>query len=186
MSLACISGAGLVAIYAAVNLYSLDHRFLEQLVAASRSVEPAAPAEPAAAARNAAAATTAAFPLVLLALGLRSRRRLLLDAGLASAGLSLLTLRQYVHLGPTWLVLCGSGVALTLFASFVERFLSRSPGRERAGLTAEPELPSGKAPRGAEIAGVLWNLAPSAGPAKPQEPLGGGGSFGGGGATGGF
>jgi hypothetical protein len=183
MSLACVSGAGLAAIYAVVNRYSLDHRLIEQLASAGQRVEPAAPS---ASAQIGATIATAAFPLILLALGLRTRRRLLLDAGLLSGALSFLTLRQYVHLGPTWLVLCESGVVLTIAALATERILRRSPKRERAGVTADPELSLGGAPRGVEIAAVLWNLAPSAPAPKPGSPVGGGGSFGGGGATGGF
>jgi len=167
------------ALYAAVNRWSLDERFVESLRDGAR------PGPPSPGAQVLAAAGTVLVPAALVAAGLRRRRVLLLDAGVVAAALSLVTLRHYVHLAPLWLLLALSGAALLLGAIGLNRFLRRGPEGERAGFTASP-LGASKG-GGLQTAAVVAAFAPSAGPAsRPDDFTPGGGGYGGGGATGAF
>jgi hypothetical protein len=173
---------GIAAAYAAVNVYSLDARLVE-------NVRPLAALYPAAGdgARTPraifllSALGTAVFPLLVLWWGLRSRRTAVLDAGIVLAALSLVTARHYVHVAPLWAVLAVSGAALVAAAAAAERALRRAPGGEIAGLTADPLFSDEGRLRALEVAPVVAGLAPSA-PASADRPLGGG-TFGGGGAS---
>jgi len=175
---ALVVAAALSAAYAAVNLYSLDHGFLEAL-------RPGGAAHPAwsPAARALSAIATGLLPPAVLAAGWRGKRRLLLDIGLAFAALSFVTLRAYVHVGPLWLVLSASGTALILAAAFFERFLAR----ERSGWTAENLSGEDAAGAGATMLAAATALSPDARrvPAT-AEFKSGGGTYGGGGASGEF
>jgi hypothetical protein len=170
-----------VALYAAVNRFSVDRRLIETL----RRLDGSA-AEPAAAARTAAAVATALLPIAFLAWGIRSRRRLVLDLGLVFSALSLATLREYVHLGPLWAILCAAGATLLLATLALNRRLRRAPDGEWAGFTERP-LYSGAGTLSA--AAVVAGFAPDARLAPAPETTNftpGGGSSGGGGATGSF
>jgi hypothetical protein len=116
----------------------------------------------------------------------RSRRTFVLDTGIVVAALSLITLRHYVHIAATWLVLTLAGTALVLLALALNRWLSRGPEEERDGFTAEPLFADEARLRALELVPVVAAHAPEARP--PVEPgfQGGGGSFGGGGAGGSF
>jgi hypothetical protein len=171
-------GVSLIGLYVALHLGSWDHRFVESL----REVRVEERALP----RVLAVLGTGLIPLGLLALGLRTRRTLLLNLGLALGIASLVTLRLYVHAAPPWVVLivgggCAVGVALGL-----RRFLDSGPGKERGGLTAEPlfEDPSKRAALEVVAAVAAWG--PKGRPAPAEEFRGGGGRSGGGGATGGY
>ena len=172
--------AALGAGYAAINLYSLDHRVIEELRAAPAATIPVPPSV-----RALLAAATALYPLAVLAFGVRTRRRLLIDLGAAFGALSLVTLRAYVHLGPLWLVLTEAGVALVLLALGGERFLARGPNRERFGFTAEPLFEDERRMQLLSAAAVAATVSPDARMSEPgKEFSGGGGAFGGGGASG--
>jgi len=173
-----VLGAALAAIYAAVNLYSLDHRFLEALRPGAAPVPVSWPF-----ARTLSAAATALFPAAVLAAGCLGKRRLLVDAGLAFSALSLVTLRAYVSIGPLWLVLAASGAALILAAAFFERFLAR----ERSGWTAEDLSDEDKAGAVATTIAAATVLSPDARPSPGTAGFTpGGGRYGGGGASGEF
>jgi len=173
-----VLGAALAAIYAAVNLYSLDHRYLEAL---RPGAAPAPVAWPLA--RWLSAAATALFPAALLAAGWLRKGRLLVDAGLVFAALSFVTLRAYVRIGPLWLVLAGSGAALILAASFLERFLAR----ERSGWTAQDLASEDAAGAFATTIAAATVLSPDARPSPEGAGFTpGGGRYGGGGASGEF
>lgn len=178
-SAAVLSVCGIAAVYAAVNLWSLDHRMVEDLGSRAGSLPDGWPGD---GARAAAIAATALVPLAVLVRALVRRRTLLLDAGLVCAALSLVTLRAYLHIADLWLVLSAAGALLAGSALAVNRWLRRGPGGERHGFTADPL--DGDAERFAalEIVPVLAAHAPAAKP--PEEPgfSGGGGTFGGGGA----
>lgn len=180
-SAAVVAACGIAAVYAAVNLWSLDHSAVEALCGPVRR-----PAAPSAVEREAAIAGTALVPALVLVAGVRARRRIFLDLGLVLAALSLVTLRFYVHVAALWVVLSAAGTALVLAALAVNRWLSRGPAKERGGFTAEPLFEDVESFRAAELAPVLAGHAPGARP--PGEPgfRGGGGSFGGGGAGGSF
>jgi hypothetical protein len=176
-----IEAAALAAVYAAVNLWSLDRGAIEYL---RPGASPAAPHFPEI--RFAAAAATAVVPAAVLAAGLVLRRRLAIDAGLAMSALSLVTLRVYVRLGPLWLVLAEAGAAAMATAFLAERWLDSGAARERAGLTADPFFEDAATVRAASAAAAVLALSPSASAPAPSELRPGGGSYGGGGATGDF
>ena len=132
---ACLA-AGAVAIYAAVNLFSLDRGLVEEPARplGTRALAPGGRAA-------ASAIATALVPVVFLVWGLKSRRRTLLRLGALFAALSLVTLRYYVHLAPLWAISAASGVGLLLVALALNRRLRSSPGGEWGGFTASPSLP---------------------------------------------
>jgi uncharacterized membrane protein YgcG len=180
---AAVLAVSLTAVYAAVNLYALDHRLVENVSAAGRS----APHSPAASVRVLAAIATAVFPLFVLGWAIRSRRTLLLDAGIVSAALSIATLRFYVHIAPLWAVLSVAGCGLIFVALGVHRWLARSPGRQRGGFTADALFEDKERQQTLGALGAL-SLSPEARSASPEQGrfTGGGGSFGGGGTSGTF
>ena len=172
---------GLLGVYAAVNLYSLDHRLVESLRGTGLDLPGPRFQE-----RIWAIVGTAVLPVAVLWWGARSRRTFVLDAGIVIAALSLITLRHYVHIAATWLVLSLAGTALVLLALALNRWLSKGPEKERDGFTAEPLFADEARLRALELAPVVAAHAP--GPRPPVEPgyQGGGGSFGGGGAGGSY
>ena len=171
--------AGIVAAYAAVNVYSLEAHLLEDLgrLAARRIV----------ASRGLiilAALATAVVPLAVLTWGARSRRTFLLDTGIVLLALSLVTLRHYVHLAPLWATLILSGAALVILALTVERALRRAPGGDIAGFTADPLFSDERRQHALQVVPVVAAFTAAApGPAAQEKDFtGGGGKFGGGGA----
>ena len=175
---AVLVAVGLVGVYAAVNLYGLDHRLVEGLGSARRDSPGPRFGE-----RIESIVLTALVPVAIVFWGIRSRRVFALDIGLVLTALSLLTLRFYVHLAATWLLLILAGAGLLLLALGCHRWLARSSGKERSGFTAEPLFADERRLRAFELVPVVAAHAPGA-PA-PAEPgyQGGGGSFGGGGAS---
>lgn len=174
---AVLVAVGLGAIYVAANLYALDAGLLEHFA----RLAPAR-AEPSRGSRLAAAVGTALIPLAVLAAGVLARRTLLLDVGVVLLALSAATLRHYVALAPPWVMLTAGGALLAGAALLLERALTRGPGRERAGFTAEPLFADERRQRALEVAGAAATFAPRTG--APPDPgfAGGGGRFGGGGA----
>jgi len=169
------------ALYAAVNRFSLDERLIELAGRGSAAAGKSSPA-----AQAAAAVATALLPIVFLAWGIRSRRRLVLDLGIAFAALSLVTLRYYVHLAPLWVILTAAGALLLLTALSLNRRLRRSADGEWAGFTARPLYTGlGALPAVAAVAGFTPDarLAPAS---DSANFTGGGGVSGGGGAAGSF
>jgi hypothetical protein len=171
--------AGVVAAYAAVNVYSLEAHLLEDLgrIAARRVV----------ASRGLivlAALATAAVPPAVLAWGARSRRTFLLDTGIVLVALSLVTLRHYVHIAPLWAMLILSGAALVVLALAVERALRRAPGGDIAGFTADPLFSDERRQNALQIVPVVAAFTSAAPRTAAEEKgfAGGGGKFGGGGA----
>ncbi len=172
---------GLMGVYGAVNLYSLDHRFVESLGRAGRDAPGPRFSE-----RIGSMALTALFPLAVVGWAIRARRAFALDVGLVLLALSLVTLRFYVHLAAPWLLLTLAGAALLLVALGANRWLARGGGRERNGFTGEPLFGDERRLRALELVPVVAAHAPDSRP--PVEPgyQGGGGSFGGGGAGGSY
>jgi hypothetical protein len=172
---------GAAALYASVNRYALDRRWVEGL-----SASPEIAAEPSGLIRFLANVATALVPVLLVLWGIRSRRTLLLDVGVVLAAVSLVTLRAYVHIAPLWVLLTSAGIVLVGAALALGRGLRNAPGGERRGFTAR-SFSSRRS--GLEAAAVVATFAPSATPPRSPEPGGfspGGGRYGGGGATGGF
>ena len=186
----------LLALYAAVSVWSFDHDLVESigdhgpfevLFGSAAWREPIAPPGPARAiARALCIALTALVPLALLATGIRTRRRILLDAGGILAALSLVTVRAYWHIADTWLVLSAAGAALIAIALALQRLLDRAPGRERRGFTADPLFANPARGHALTVAATVAAFAPVARRMTAQEPgvQGRGGASGGGGAGG--
>ena len=171
----------LLAVYGAVNLYALDHRAVEVL----RSAPPDFPG-PGFRSRVVSIVGTSILPLAVLWWGIRSRRTLVLDAGLVLLAVSLATLRFYVHVAPLWVILLAAGGTLVLLALGLNRWLARGAKKERDGFTAEPLFADETRLRALELVSVVAAHAPEARPAVEPGFQGGGGSFGGGGAGGSF
>jgi len=173
----------LAAIYAAVNYYSVDKGWLEEI---GRLV--GAPHQRAGdLSLLLAGLGSALYPLALLAWGLRSRDRALIDLGIVTAALSLTTIRFYIHVAPLWVILTASGALLAGTSLLLERWLRAGRDGERRGYTAAPLYDEGRRERLLPVAAALA-LAPSPRilPAEPPGAPGRGGTFGGGGATGTF
>jgi len=170
--------AGVLAAYAAVNVYSLEAHLVEDLgrfaarrIVGSRGIIVLA------------ALATAAVPLAVLAWAVRLRRTFLLDTGIVLLALSLVTLRHYVHLAPLWTMLILSGTALVILALAVERALRRAPAGDIAGFTADPLFSDERRQHALQVIPVVaaFTAAPGAA-AQENDFTGGGGKFGGGGA----
>lgn len=176
-SAAVLVVAGLLAVYAAVNVYSFDQHLLENFrpYSAARGVRSSGLVA-------LSALATAVLPLATLVWGARSRRTFVIDTGIVLLALSLVTLRHYVHLGPLWVVLTLSGAALVVLALAVERALRRAPGGEIAGFTADPLFADERRAQALQIVPVVAAFTPAA-PATEGKGFAGGGKFGGGGAS---
>src|SRR5262249_8067683 len=125
--------AGLGALYGASNVYSLDEHVIETFLRFSPLPPGASPWW----LFMLAAIATAVLPLAILWWAVRTRQGVRLQAGLGLLAVSLVTLRQYVHVAPLWVVLTVAGALLVVLALAVERALRRSPGGERWGFTAD-------------------------------------------------
>ncbi len=174
---------GLAAIYAAVNYYSVDKGFLEEIGRLA-----GAPRHRAGEISLLLAGVgSALYPLAILAWGLRARDRVLIVTGLVAAALSLATIRFYVHVAPLWAVLAASGAALAGTSLLLERWLRSGPAAERFGFTAAPLYDEGRRERLLPVAAALA-MTPAARVLPDERPgvSGRGGAFGGGGADGSF
>jgi hypothetical protein len=176
--------AALAGLYLAVHVGSWDWQIVERL--GGREPFPPAPA-PAGPLWSAAAAATALVPILVLAAGVRRRSLALLLAGAAAAVASLATLIDYLHLGPTWLVLTLGGALWIAAVLGLWRHLESGAGQERLGFTAAP-LGTDRGRQAALEAGLaVLTLRPAAREAAAgQQFEGGGGRSGGAGATGEF
>jgi hypothetical protein len=170
-----------VALYVALNRVSVDEHWIEALLSSASHTPAPAPAH--GLLRALSTAATALLPPAFVAWGIRTRRTLILDLGLAFAAASLVTLRRYVHLAPLWVLLTLAGAALILGALAVNRRLRRSPGGELDGFTAEPLF--GKRTEGFQAAAVIAGFTPAPAPASTRagDLTTGGGRFGGGGSS---
>jgi hypothetical protein len=171
--------AGMSAVYLAVNVYSVDVRFIETFTKyTARTTAPRW-------SFILASFATAVVPLGVIAWGLKARRIVLLDTGVVLLALSLVTLRQYVHVAPLWVILTASGALLIVVALVVERALRRAPDGERAAFTADPLFSDDRRQRILQTVSVAASFTPAARVTAAQEPgfAGRGGEFGGAGAS---
>ena len=173
----------LAAFYAAINYYSVDKGFLEEI----GRIVGATPHRAGAVGLLLAGVGSALYPLAVLAWGLRSRDRALITVGIVAAALSLTTVRCYIHVAPLWVALAASGAALAVTSMLLERWLRSGPDAERFGFTAAPLYDEGRRERLLPVAAALA-MAPAARvlPEEPPGVSGRGGAFGGGGADGVF
>jgi hypothetical protein len=177
----CAIGAGLVLLagtYVAVNLYSLDHRWIEGLELRDRSAAGVW-------ARRAAIAGTILMPAMVLYLGVRFRDRALLIAGALFTAASLITLRHYHPVGPWWFSLAFGGSACLAIAVALRRWLAAGPARERLGFTADPLFEDRRMVQLAQAAATIAAMSPGARVSAEGPFQGSGGRSGGGGAAGG-
>jgi hypothetical protein len=171
--------AGVAAVYAAVNVYSLDRHLIESFSRSGASGD-----APRAALIILAAVATALVPLAVLVWGVLARRTLLLDAGIVLAALSVVTLRYYVHVAPLWVVLVAGGAALAVVAALIERALGRAVGGEVRGFTAAPLFSDAQRELALQVVPVVATLSPAGrAPADQEKGFAGGGTFGGAGAS---
>ena len=131
--LSLVLAAALSAAYAAANLYSLDQGAIEEARPGPSAARLAWPL-----ARALSIAATAIFPAALAIAGARGRSRLLLDLGMDSA-----RFRSRRSMPTSGSVRCrarpdGGGGRGRPACDRDREILRRGPGRERAGLTAEP------------------------------------------------
>ncbi len=178
-SVRVVAALSLLALYVAVHIGSWDGQLVEQMGSFPASSGRHSPLRPL------FVAATALLPLALVALGLRTRRRLLVDLGLLLGVVSAGTVRFYVHVAPLWVVLSTAGAAMIGAVLILRRFLDAGPERVRGGFTAEPLAEEAARQRVVEAA-MAVSMAPKApAPAAPGF-TGGGGKSGGGGATGSY
>ena len=173
-----------LALYAAINLYSLDRRIVEILGEAERWQSHIARSVPSDA-RIASAVATAIVPIGFIAWGIRARRRLVVDAGAILAALSVLTVEYYVRFGSVEITVFG--LALIGLALWLNRRLRQAPGGEIRGFTASPLLSADSgtlSPAGALAAAAAVPVSPH--PSDAADFSAGGGKYGGGGARGKF
>jgi uncharacterized membrane protein YgcG len=124
------------------------------------------------------------LPLIILLIGILERRRLFMNMGFVHAILSLITLRQNVHIAPLWMVLAGGGALLAAIAEGLRRFLNYGADNERAGFPAQPLLQDPEKRRALEMPASAATQTPqSASQGESTEFRGGGGKFGGGGSS---
>ncbi|MBP7864546.1 MAG: hypothetical protein KA419_01245 [Acidobacteria bacterium] len=148
----------LVTIYAAVNRYVLEERWLFN---PNASLHPRGPLAALADGPGPwyslfSIAATVLFPLVLLAWGARSRRLSVLNAGLVCLVLSLATLYVYHPVLPLWVVFCLGGPLLAGLAWGLESGLNRRPGQEWHGFTAQPLYGNTARDRGLNLAAKVF------------------------------
>ena len=173
----------LAAIYAAINYYSVDKGWLEEI----GRIAGAPHYRAGDISLLLAGIGSAVYPLGLLIWGLRSRDRSLIRVGIVAAALSLTTIRYYIHVAPLWVVLAVSGAALAGASLLLERWLRAGTAAERFGFTAAPLYDGGRRERLLPVAAALA-MAPAARVLPDERPgvTGAGGGFGGGGTGGSF
>jgi len=169
---------GIAAVYVAINTYSLDRHVLEDLRRYVWNREAPSPALFALSWLG-----TALIPPAVLLWGIRARRSFLIDAGIVLVGLSIVTLRYFVHIAPLWVVLTISGAAVVVLASWLERALRRAPDGEIGGFTADALFSDERRQRVLQIGPVIATFTPPSTPLAEEKGYAGGGRFGGGGAS---
>jgi len=169
---------GIAAVYVAINAYSLDKHLLEDLRRHVWNREAPSPALFALSAIG-----TALVPPAVLYWGIRARRTFLIDAGIVLLGVSIVTLRHFVHIAPLWVVLTVAGAAVVILASWLERTLRRAPGTEISGFTADVLFSDERRQRLLQIGPVVATFTPPSAPLTEEKGYAGGGRFGGGGAS---
>jgi hypothetical protein len=181
---AVILGAvALLALYAAVHIWSLDEHVVESMrMSHSGSFASASPKT-----RTLSILATALLPPCLFLIGWRRREPLLLYAGLLLLGASIATIRHYREVMPLSFALILIGAACVAIALFGRRWLRSGEKGERGGFTADPLFDNRNRTEAIRSVVAMASFTPAAQPAaSPKAFEGGGGGFGGGGATGSF
>ena len=124
------------------------------------------------------------LPVVGLVIAIRERHRLLLDANIVLAIVTLMSNKPYLGTSEKPWDPILFGVLLVTITIALRRWLASGPDGARSGVVAHRLLESDKA--ALALAGAAAVLAPGAPPAHTHEPgpsIGGGGRSGGGGAA---
>lgn len=181
--LACWLGAGVavVALCLAVNLWSWDGGWVEDLRLDRSGPGPATGA----ALRPVLMGATVVLPLVVVVAGARRRETLLVVLGIAGLAGALVTVRHYLHVLPLAWALILAGSAMLAGALGLRRWLRAGPGGERHGWTADGLFTDEN--RTAAVKDVIGSVAftPDARAGGTIDRTGEG-RFGGGGATGNY
>lgn len=165
-------------LYLAVNLISVQERWMEKAVLLSSD------ARPSAGFAILAAVLTVVLPALLLVLGVWQRDKLFLGLGTLALGASIATVVELSELVSAWLALVAAGAATLFGALGLRRWLASGPGGERFGFTDRRRFSGGDRERVLEIAAVLASLTPKPPAGDAGSGLhAGGGKFGGGGAS---
>ncbi|MGV8038882.1 MAG: hypothetical protein AB2L07_01975 [Thermoanaerobaculaceae bacterium] len=178
VALAIALAASLTAAYLALNVYSLDRSWIEMLEWDRHGER-----EWGGVVRLACLAGTALLPVAVLARAIRARERVLLWCGALMLAASCVTVRAYLHVAPTWLLLVLAGGTCLGGALLLRRWLDAGQGGERGGFTAAELGGGGHPQRLAETVAILATLTPAAPPRPPAGFQPGGGGLGGGGAS---
>ncbi|MBK5255660.1 MAG: hypothetical protein JJE39_06475 [Vicinamibacteria bacterium] len=180
---AIILGAvAILALYAAIHIWSWDQRLIEGMGEFSSSETTVAPPF-----RWLSILATALLPAGFLAMGWRRREPLLLYAGLILTGLSVATIRLYHSVMPLSLALILIGAVCLGLGLWARRWLRAGEKGERAGFTADPLFDNSNRTDVIKSVVAMASFTPSAQATPARNAFeGGGGRFGGGGATGGF
>jgi hypothetical protein len=178
-----VGGVAILALYAAVHIWSLDERSVESMrISHSGSFDLAAPEL-----RTLSMLATALLPPLLFAIGWRRREPLLLAAGLLLLGASIATVRHYREVMPLSSALIVVGAACVSAGLLGRRWLRSGEKGERGGFTADPLFDNKNRTDAIRSVVAMASFTPVAPPAAgPKAFEGGGGGFGGGGATGSF
>jgi hypothetical protein len=181
-SCAALLAVALAGLYVAVNFVAMKGRWIE-LLGGPPKFRQATPFE-----LRAAAVGTAVLPLVLLAVGVRWRRRVWILAGIAATVASLVTARYYLQAVPLWAALAGGGALFALAALTVQRYLESGPAGERGGFTTAPLYTDDAHQALLETAAAVaaFTPAPAAATSSDAGFTGEGGRSGGGGAAGSY
>ena len=176
--LAAITLVSVVALYAAIHVYSWDNGWIEFSLA---KPQPSSPL------RLLSILATAVLPPALLLIGFRRREPLLIYSGLLLLALSIATIRLYYNVMPLWAALILAGTACLAGALTLRRWLRSGPDGERCGFTADPLFENKSRTAVVQAVVSMASFTPTAqAPAESAAFKGGGGRFGGGGASGGF
>lgn len=175
-----MGAVAILALYAAVHIWSFDQRLIES--AHSYSAAP-----PPLFWRPLSILATALLPPMLLFTGWRRREPLLIYSGLLLIGVSIATIRLYHAVMPLSAALILVGGACLALALGVRRWLRSGPAGERDGFTADPLFDDTNRTEAIRSVVAVATFTPAA-QGAPSRPAfeGGGGSFGGGGASGGY
>lgn len=178
--LAAVVVLAVLALYAAVHIWSYDQRLIEGLHSSELSQPPLR-------FRPLFILATALLPPLLLILGWRRLEPLLLYSGLVLIGVSIATIRLYHAVMPLSFALILIGSACLALALGVRRWLRSGPAGERHGFTADPLFDDTNRTEAIRSVVAVATFTPAAQEA-PGRPAfeGGGGSFGGAGASGGY
>lgn len=177
-----VGAVAILALYAAIHVWSWDHGVIEALRLSDLSADLPAPPY-----RLLAVGATAVLPALFLLAGWRLREPLLLHSGLLLVGASIATIRLYHSVMPLSVALILIGSLCLGLALWVRRWLRGSDVGERDGFTADPLFDHNNRAQVIQSVVAMASFTPAARPAaEPAGFEGGGGSFGGGGASGNF